>query len=129
MSVINKLISPDYDILQTTTVAAIVAIICLTPFVIANWSSTLGHVNFTAFNVWGSLVYLGAISTALAFVMWNQGLQYLNAVSSGLFFLFQPIVGTLLGWLVLHEDITWNSLIGSVLIAGSIWYSIRFADD
>lgn len=129
MSVINKLISPEYDVLQTTTVAAIVAIICLTPFVITHWSVTLGQVNFAVFRVWGSLGYLGAVSTALAFVMWNQGLQYLNAASSGLFFLFQPVVGTLLGWLILHENITWNFLIGSVLIAGSIWYSIRFADD
>lgn len=59
--------------------------------------------------------------------MWNRGVQLLNAASSGLFFLFQPIVGTLLGWLLLGEQITWTFVLGSLLIAGSIWYSIRFA--
>lgn len=127
MSVINKLISPQYSVFQITTVTIIVAIICLTPIVIINWSTTLSQVSFQSFNVWGSLLYLGAISTAAAFVMWNRGLQIMNAASSGLFFLFQPIVGTLLGWLLLNEQITWNFLIGSLLIAGSIWYSIRFS--
>ncbi|WP_367333462.1 DMT family transporter [Limosilactobacillus sp.] len=127
MSVINKMVAPQYDVLEITTAAAIVAIICLTPFVFANWSTTLGHVDFRLFKVWGSLLYLGAISTATAFVMWNRGVQLLNAASSGLFFLFQPIVGTLLGWLLLNEQITWTFVLGSLLIAGSIWYSIRFA--
>lgn len=129
MSVINKLIDPHYDVLQVTTVAAMVAVVCLTPLVIMNWQTTLGKVNFAAFHVWGSLFYLGAISTATAFVMWNQGVRLLNAASSGLFFLFQPVVGTLLGWLILHEAITWTFVLGALLIVGSIWYSIRFADD
>lgn len=127
MSVINKMIAPTYDVLEITTVATMVAIICLTPFVVGNWQTTLGHVDFSTFSVWGSLLYLGAISTATAFVMWNHGVQLLNAASSGLFFLFQPIVGTLLGWLLLGEQITWTFILGSLLIAGSIWYSIRFA--
>lgn len=128
MSVINKMVAPKYDALEITTVATIVAIICLTPFVMVNWTGTLGRVDFANFSVCGSLVYLGAISTATAFVMWNRGLQLLNAASSGLFFLFQPVVGTLLGWLILNEQITWSFVAGSLLIAGSIWYSIRFAD-
>lgn len=127
MSVINKMIAPQYDVLQITTIAVLVAIICLTPLVISNWSHTLSNVNFFSFHIWGALVYLGAISTATAFVMWNKGLKYLNAASSGLFFLFQPVVGTLLGWLILHEQITWSFVVGTILIAGSIWYSIRFS--
>lgn len=127
MSVINKLIAPQYNVLQVTTLTTLVAIVALTPLVIHNWSATLGQVNFTAFNVWDALLYLGAVSTEIAFVMWNQGLKYLNAASSGLFFLFQPVVGTLLGWLLLNEQITWSFIIGAILIAGSIWYSIRFS--
>lgn len=126
MSVINKMIAPQYDVLQITTLSVLVAIIVLTPLVMRNLSQ-ISNVNFLSFNVWGSLLYLGAISTATAFVMWNQGLKYLNAASSGLYFLFQPVVGTLLGWLVLNEQITWSFLIGAMLIVGSIWYSIRFS--
>ena len=73
-------------------------------------------------------MYLGLISTALAFVLWNRGVQMLNAATSGLYFLFQPVVVALLGWLCLGEQITWSFLLGLVLIATSIWVSIRFAD-
>lgn len=73
-------------------------------------------------------MYLGLISTALAFVLWNRGVQMLNAATSGLYFLFQPVVGSLLGWLCLGKQITWSFLLGLVLIATSIWVSIRFAD-
>lgn len=128
MSVINKMIAPQYDALQVTTVAAMVAVLCLTPLVIKDWSATLGEVDWAAFKTWGSLLYLGAISTATAFVMWNRGVQLMDAASSGLFFLFQPIVGTLLGWLILGEQVTWTFIGGSILIIGSVWYSIRFAD-
>lgn len=126
MSVINKMINPQYDVLEITTVSTAVAIICLTPFVINNWSATFGNVNILAFNVWGALLYLGAISTATAFIMWNRGLQLMQAASSGLFFLFQPVVGTLLGWAILNEQITWSFIVGTLLIALSIWYNIRF---
>ncbi|WP_243686101.1 DMT family transporter [Lentilactobacillus rapi] len=72
------------------------------------------------------LLYLGCISTALAFVMWNTGLRLVNAATSGLFFLLQPIVGTLLGWLVLGEPLTWSFVIGTCMIIGSVWVSVRF---
>lgn len=73
-------------------------------------------------------MYLGLISTALAFVLWNRGVQMLNAATSGLYFLFQPVVGSLLDSLCLGEQITWSFLLGLVLVATSIWVSIRFAD-
>jgi len=66
--------------------------------------------------IWGGLLYLGVISTAGGFLLWNRGLQMLNASSGGLFFFFQPIVGTLLGWLILGEKINITFWIGSVLI-------------
>lgn len=43
-------------------------------------------------------------------------MQMLNASSGGVFFFFQPVVGTLLGWLLLGETISILFWIGSVLI-------------
>ncbi|RPK05482.1 hypothetical protein BSBH6_02184 [Bacillus subtilis] len=44
---------------------------------------------------------MGIVSTVWAFILWNRRFQMLNASSGGLFFFFQPLVGTLLGWLLL----------------------------
>lgn len=124
MSVLIKKVR-SYSALQTTILSTIVAIICLTPFVLTN-SKTVMQINFFDPKVFLCLLYLGAISTAAAFVMWNQGLTMVDASASGLFFLLQPIVGTLLGWLLLGENLSWGFVVGSILILGSVFVSIRF---
>lgn len=124
MSVLIKLIK-SYSSLQITIMSTIVAIFCLTPFVMVD-STALTHINFTEPKIILGLLYLGVISTAGAFVMWNKGLTLVKTSVSGLFFLLQPIVGTLLGWLLLNEGISFGFVIGTVLILSSVLISIKF---
>jgi len=124
MSVLIKKVK-TYSSLQITIIATLVAIICLTPFVIANPNS-MSTINLTNPIILLSLLYLGIVSTAFAFILWNYGLTLVSASNSGLFFLWQPIVGTILGWLFLNESLTWGFLIGSLLILLSVWLTIRF---
>ncbi|BET16574.1 hypothetical protein RBIBE_05640 [Bacillus velezensis] len=44
----------------------------------------------------------------------------LNAASGGLFFFFQPLSGTLLGWLLLGETIGGIFWIGAALIVSGV---------
>jgi drug/metabolite transporter (DMT)-like permease len=125
MSVLIKKLSGNYSSLQITIMATIVAIIVLTPFAVAS-PNNLEKIDLTNTVIVSSLLYLGVVSTAIAFVMWNYGLTLVSAGSSGLFFLLQPLVGTFLGWLFLNEDLSWGFLIGSILILGSVWLTIRF---
>ncbi|MFT8607637.1 DMT family transporter [Liquorilactobacillus ghanensis] len=125
MSVLIKKLSGSYTALQVTIMSASVAIICLSPVVIAD-HQVLRRIDFFNPIIILCLLYLGVVSTALAFVMWNRGLHLVSAGKSGLFFLLQPIVGTLLGWLLLNEKLTWGFLVGSCLIIGSVWVAIRF---
>ncbi len=68
---------------------------------------------------------MGVVSTAVAFLLWNRGLQMLNASSGGIFFFFQPVVGTLLGWLILGENIGVTFWIGSILILTDVLFVIN----
>ncbi|AHA76455.1 permease [Bacillus subtilis BEST7003] len=68
---------------------------------------------------------MGIVSTACAFLLWNHGLQLLNASSGGLFFFFQPLVGTLLGWILLGEQIGGTFWIGSFLILSGVLLVIK----
>ncbi|KIN50835.1 hypothetical protein B4146_0277 [Bacillus subtilis] len=68
---------------------------------------------------------MGIVSTACAFLLWNRGLQLLNASSGGLFFFFQPLVGTLLGWILLGEQIGGTFWIGSFLILSGVLLVIK----
>lgn len=125
MSVLLQLIDPKYDALQVTFLAVVVAWVTLTPWVIYRWPATLGQVHLTATTVMLQIGYLGAVSTALAFVMWNAGLRRFNSNLSGLFFLFQPVVGALLGWLCLGEPLTHGFFVGMVMLVASFWVALR----
>ena len=115
MSVLIKRIPSDYSQIVVTTYATLIAFVVLTPFVITKLPQ-IDINDLTNPTIFGGLIYLGVISTSIAFLLWNRGLQMLNASSGGVFFFVQPVVGTLLGWLILGETISITFWIGSVLI-------------
>jgi len=73
----------------------------------------------------GGVLFLGVISTALAMVLWNTAFAYLDASLASLTFFAQPVVGTLLGWLFLGEEITPLFLVGGMLIGVGLVISSR----
>lgn len=124
MSVLIKQVPEQYSPIVVTSYGTLVAIIVLTPLAIPR----LLELDFHAMAeppIWGGLLYLGVISTACGFLLWNRGLQMLNAASGGLFFFFQPIVGTFLGWLLLGEQIGVSFWVGTVLIFSGVLLVIR----
>lgn len=115
MSVLIKRLPSNYSQIVVTTYATLIAFVVLTPFVITK----LPQIDINDLinpTILGGLIYLGVVSTSIAFLLWNRGLQMLNASSGGVFFFVQPVVGTLLGWLILGETISITFWIGSVLI-------------
>ncbi|TRZ39907.1 DMT family transporter [Niallia circulans] len=124
MSVLVKRIPSSYSQIVVTTYSILVALIVLTPFVLPRLPE-LNMTQLTHPTIWGGLLYLGVISTAGGFLLWNRGLQMLNASSGGIYFFFQPVVGTLLGWLLLDEKIGVMFWIGSVLILIGVLFVLK----
>lgn len=124
MSVLIKLLPTRYSQIVVTTYAVLIAVVVLTPFVIVRYPQVSLN-ELVQPNIWGGLLYLGIISTSLAFLLWNRGLQMLNASSGGIFFFFQPVVGTFLGWAILGETISMTFWVGSFLILIGILIAIR----
>ena len=58
-------------------------------------------------------------------MLWNTRLQWLASNAAGLFFLLQPLVEALLGWLVLGETLQAGFFCGTGLLAVGIWYQLR----
>lgn len=114
MSVLVKRLPADYSSLVVTTYAILVATLLLTPDALLHGGFHVGI--FARPEIWGGILYLGIVSTAAAFVLWTRGLQLLDAGSGGLYFFFQPVVGTALGWFVLAEPVTWAFWSGAALI-------------
>ncbi|AOH56586.1 hypothetical protein ABE28_019640 [Peribacillus muralis] len=115
MSILIKCLPSDYSQIVVNAYATFIAFVVLTPLVITR----LPKININDLSdpaIWGGLLYLGVISTAIAFLLWNRGLQMLHASGGGVFFFFQPVVGTLLGWLILGETISITFWAGSFFI-------------
>lgn len=124
MSVLIKLLPTRYSQIVVTTYAVLIAVVVLTPFVIVRYPQVSLN-ELVQPNIWGGLLYLGIISTSLAFLLWNRGLQMLHASSGGIFFFFQPVVGTFLGWAILGETISMTFWVGSFLILIGVLIAIR----
>jgi len=123
MSVLVKLLPSDYSQIVVTTYSILVALIILTPFVFPRLHE-INTSQLTHPTIWGGILYLGIVSTAGGFLLWKSGLLMLNASSGGIFFFFQPVVGTLLGWLILGENIGVTFWIGSILILTGVLFVI-----
>ncbi|SME37709.1 putative amino-acid metabolite efflux pump [Bacillus mobilis] len=119
LSIYVKIASAQFSSLVITTYAIFFSLFFITPFMIWELQST----SFETINTYVILgvVYLGVVSTAGAFFLWNKGLELMDASIGSLFFFFQPIVGSLLGWLLLNETLNSNFFIGGILIVCSVF--------
>jgi drug/metabolite transporter (DMT)-like permease len=114
-SVYLKRLSVKYSSLFISAYTTLAALIFTTPVMV--W-----QVDATIFNqlqqprIVFALLYLGIISTALAYFLWNKGMNYIEAGYGTMFYFFTPLVGSLLGWIFLQEKLQWNFFLGGLLV-------------
>lgn len=124
MSILLKKL-PQYPTVVVTFYGVLVALALLSPPSLwwlaasADWDALLAEPILLA------VLYLGVVSTFGGFCLWNMGLREMDATVSGLFFFFQPVVGTLLGWLFLGEAVTGWFFLGSALISLGVLLAMR----
>ena len=123
MSILLKKL-PQYPPVTVTFYGVLVALVLLSPSSLW-WLASADWEALFAMPILLAVLYLGVVSTFGGFCLWNMGLREMDATVSGLFFFFQPVVGTLLGWLFLGEAVTFWFFIGSALIAVGVLLAMR----
>jgi drug/metabolite transporter (DMT)-like permease len=124
MTVLAKGAAERLSALSVTTYALFFALLFTTPVML--WERTeIDPVLFSRPLLWGGILYLGVISTGGAFFLWNKGMEMMDAGTGSLFFFFQPLVGSLLGWLLLGEHLDWRFFAGGGLIVTGVFLSAR----
>lgn len=117
-SVLVRKVSRSFDLLASSTIMLLGGIPSSLAFSI--WeAATLGVGEITP-GIIGGLLFLGIISTAIAMFLWNYAFAELPAGVASLTFFAQPVVGTLLSWFFLSEEITPLFILGGVLIGSGI---------
>lgn len=118
LSILVKIASRRLSTLTITTYAILFALIFTTPTMLLELQTNV--VCYDIMIVF-CVLYLGIVSTAGAFFLWNKGMELMDASIGSLFFFFQPIVGSLLGWLLLDEVINNNFYIGGLFIIVAVF--------
>ncbi len=117
-SVAIRKISGFYDPVQTALYGMMIAIVPNVPAAIfENVFMVQSHPTMIALL---ACLFLGVFGTAVAHTCWNKGLSCLNASTCSMFYPLQPLVSAVLGVLLLHEHITWQFVVGAVLICCGI---------
>jgi len=70
---------------------------------------------------WVAIASLGVIATTCSTALWNWGLAHTDAGRAGAFINLEPVIGAVLGVLVLHESLGPTAVAGGALIvAGAL---------
>ena len=113
-SVLVRKVSKSSDLLTSSTIMLLGGIPSSVAFSI--WELNTQGIGTITPGIIGGLLFLGIVSTAIAMFLWNYAFAELPAAVASLTFFAQPVVGTLLGWFFLSEQITSLFILGGVLI-------------
>ncbi len=113
-SVLVRKVTQNTDVLLFSLIAFLGGLPVAVPA--GAWELSTGGMGTMGPGVVGGVLFLGIICTALAMVLWNTAFAYVDASLASLTFFAQPVVGSLLGWLLLGETITPLFLFGGLLI-------------
>lgn len=69
---------------------------------------------------WLALLFLALACSVISFYIYNTALSKLDASRVAVYIYFEPVVTVLLGVTLLHEQLTWQAVLGALAIAGSI---------
>jgi drug/metabolite transporter, DME family len=69
---------------------------------------------------WPLLLYLGVVTTGLAYAAYTSGLAHVSAATAGVVSLLEPLTATMLGVAVLEEQLGVLGAIGAVLVVGGV---------
>jgi drug/metabolite transporter (DMT)-like permease len=113
-SLLGRRVLERHAPLAVTTRSLIWGAAALLPFAGLEWASGVRPV-WTPGSVAGAL-YLAVVITALGYLVWNWALARVPAPRAAIFLNVQPIVGALLGALLLAEPFTVFTVVGGILV-------------
>ena len=114
-TVVNHRIAADGDALLLTGVTSAVGAVTLLPVALAVglWWPADGVAS-----VW--LVYIGVVTTVLAYALFYRGLRSTSSETAGVLTLLEPLAAAALAAIALHERLTALGVVGGLLMLAAI---------
>lgn len=112
-----------YSALETatySTLAAVPMLAALVPLELAATDASLRAIGPTP-ELIAAVLYLGLLGTAAAWYLWYKGMEYVDASVISVFFFAQPVVGGLLGAILLGESLGTRFVLGGAVMAAGVY--------
>jgi drug/metabolite transporter (DMT)-like permease len=101
------------SIVITTLVTGIGALLLLPLAILELWKRDLPHLSAGA---WLGVAYLGVLASGAGYLLYNYALKHMAASQVGVFTNIIPIVGVLTGVIALGEPLSWQAIVGGVIV-------------
>jgi len=116
---ISKRLMRGHSALMVTASVSWIGTILLAVVILTTFGVPSLHYSTRA---WVAVAEQGLFATASATVLWNWGLKRVPASHAGIFVNLEPLVGAILGVLLLHEVLGETAIAGGALIIGGAVY-------
>ncbi|WP_028591321.1 DMT family transporter [Paenibacillus massiliensis] len=82
-----------------------------------------------AWREWGLFLLLAIVPTLFGHYLFNWLLKYINATTVSMAVLGEPVISSILAWVLLHEQLTVIQMTAGAVILAGVWLFIRFGND
>ncbi|MFL5625277.1 MAG: DMT family transporter, partial [Ktedonobacteraceae bacterium] len=103
-----------YSPLLITAASIVVSMIFWTP--VAAWEIISTGWHPIGLVAWLSIAWLAVLSTVVAYLAWFHGLAHVSGSSAASTLFIQPLLGTFLAIVLLHDQLTPMTIVGGILI-------------
>ena len=108
--------APKYRVKVLNTVQMATAFLLSAVFLAAQGQFSV-HATSTG---WLSVLYLGAVSTALTYLLQTNCQKYVDETKAAIILSMESVFGTLFSVILLHENVTMRMIGGCVLILAAV---------
>lgn len=74
---------------------------------------------------WAAIVYSGALSIALCYVIWAAGVKQVGAARTAIYNNLVPVVTFIAAYVALQKPIALLQIVGGLVVLGGIWITVR----
>jgi len=120
-TIIGRAVLPKYDPVNFTFWACVIGFMSFLPLAIYEAGSIPALYTSLDWRGYLGIGYGALFSTAMAYGLFAWGLSKIPASDAQMFTYIDPVIGTILGSLLLHEPITKFFLLGTLFIFGGIF--------
>lgn len=100
-----------------TMISGAIGLVLLSLFDPLSQWKTLGLLHLTQ---WLAVLFLALFCSVFSYFTYNFALSKIEASRVAVYFYFEPLVSLVLGVLLLGEQLTWQTVVGALIISGAV---------